>query len=814
MLKLRAPIKLSIRNDLLQSAENFCERIRGNFSYMGSELNEADLLHLTTQPPEVYMMGGGMSSLISNANIENNQIQKVNIINNLINRILVSADAKLSYQDTVYISNVLHKLGIRDERKFMKEVHRLTRQTQELNSTTQAYWENVEELRNMVSEYAGDLRMEFRSETEILNSSVLHLHESVNRRLKTAAIYQIMRNYYENIEGARNISNAEFRISEQGRFAKEVLLSRLRETVRQEAQPLVYRHDNIYEGDETEISSMSIEQINERINSAVLMNLIDNIYELSYERIDHHMRNWISAEDSFYGASDNVLYRLEQNTAYLQYLHEQYYANIDRGDVYESETTFIKQLLELRQNIDNSLRQDTEYSSSEERINIDERYQSSSRTNIEGDSFETAEIIHEGDVSRNTENIDNSSQINESLYQVYQQNVARNRRYMQNLKNILENNAPQQSSETPVQMTQRAAAMALEHQDQVIEQYLHSEERESERIETIRQESEKLLHPLQQRAHQLIREYIREPQRFYMSEQISQDNIGILLHDIRSVMNEEAAREAQQAGAQEGLLPGITDQAKEAPFYPPSSDTRVAAPYPESGRYQPEAGAERLYESINLQNIFPVYNLTQTEEEHVTIESIAGSVREHARALREAAKDTEASRELIENIYREESTTEREFASSVTQREERSEREVMVRHQNETVTRLLEETVNRWAKRRLDETAPHTVFEQENLSFVHKNMETSVDEETIESLRQEMFRLEETQRSINEHTQNHVSEETTVINNVNSRIVEQNREDIINVVNKSMRAQLDAITERVYGRIERQLKNEQRRRGL
>ena len=317
MLKLREPIKTCLNPDMLASADNFCERIRGNYSYMGSELNETELLHLTTQPPEVYLMGGGASSLVSNANIENNQIKKVNIINNLINRILISADAKLSYQDRVYISSVLHQLGIRDERKFMKEVRRLTTETRQLNETSELYWDNLEELRNMISEYAGDVHLELRSENEILKSDVLHLHETVNRRLKTAAIYQIMRNFYENRESVRNISNSEFRISEQGRFAKEVLLNRLRETVRLEAQPLIYKHDNIYEGDETEVNAMNTTQINQRVSAAMLMNLIDNIYELSYNRIDHHVRNWLSTEDTFYGSADNVLYRLESNTAYL-----------------------------------------------------------------------------------------------------------------------------------------------------------------------------------------------------------------------------------------------------------------------------------------------------------------------------------------------------------------------------------------------------------------------------------------------------------------------------------------------------------------
>ena len=89
-----------------------------------------------------------------------------------------------------------------------------------------------------------------------------------------------------------------------------------------------------------------------------------------------------------------------------------------------------------------------------------------------------------------------------------------------------------------------------------------------------------------------------------------------------------------------------------------------------------------------------------------------------------------------------------------------------------------------------------------------------MDEETIENIRSEMLRMEQTQRSISEHTQNLIRGEKTVVNNVNSQTIEQNSEEIQRVVNRSVRSQIDAITEKVYGRIERQLKNEQRRRGL
>ena len=943
MLKLREPIKTCLNPDLLASADNFCERIRGNYTYMGSELNETELMHLTTQPPEVYLLGGGASNLVSNANIENNQIKKVNIINNLINRILISADAKLSYQDRVYISSVLHQLGIRDERKFMKEVRRLTTQTRQLNETSELYWDNLEELRNMITEYAGDMHLELRSENEILKSDVLHLHETVNRRLKTAAIYQIMRNFYENQESVRNISNSEFRISEQGRFAREVLLNRLRETVRLEAQPLIYKHDNIYEGDETEINAMNTTQINQRVSSAMLMNLIDNIYELSYNRIDHHVRNWLSTEDTFYGSADNVLYRLESNTAYLQYLHEEYVNNLDRVENYTEEISSIRQLLDLTKDIDISMRQDLEnfrtdignvtqyhnepadiiYKSSseysegdtyitdiegnrEERLYTDSRYRegdtfissqnSDSRININvenrgiaagiqnagreelpqaelthvtnidessGDTIVDArsqelvsadinntgistqikeelhyseyqdtsvnisqstqqnvspvELTHisvEGDKDLHTEISEENRKISESLYQTYQQNIARNNRYMQNLKNIIANNPAEASPLSPAQRTMQAATQALTDQKTVIEDYIEAESKEKERLNTIRLESEKLLHPLQQKAHELIREYLSAPERFYMSESRSADNTNILIHDIYMAQRAEAGKEAENIPA--GYPAGDErEEGSAAAEYPVSSAAVSVIPYAGSGIYVPDTASGDFYESLNLTNIYPVFNnIEEIHEERITVEQIAEDVQKRAEAIREAAADEERSREIVENIYRMDNRSEREFVSLTHREDQINTSEVIRTSQSSTVSRLLENVINRWARRQLESNPAKPYYQEETLSFVHKSVENSVDEETIEDIRKEMQRIEQTKRTESVNTLNNVHESNTVVNNYTNTTIEENNDEIRRLVRNSMREQLDTITERVYGRIEKQLRNEQRRRGL
>ena len=241
MLKLRSPIKISLKTDLLSSQEAFCERIKGNYMQLAGYVDETDLLHLVTSPPEVFIAEGGMTSFVQNTNTENNQIRKVNIINNLLNRITVSADSNMSYQDKVYITNILHRLGIKDERKFMKQVYRITKQFKQQNETLKLYWDNLNDIRNIIREYRQTEDIRIKSDTEVLNSNVLHLHEEVNRRLNTAAIYRILQNFYENTSDPRTVSSTEYRISEQERLTRQFVINRLREEVKEEMTPLIYR---------------------------------------------------------------------------------------------------------------------------------------------------------------------------------------------------------------------------------------------------------------------------------------------------------------------------------------------------------------------------------------------------------------------------------------------------------------------------------------------------------------------------------------------------------------------------------------------
>ncbi len=691
MLKLRSPIKISLKTDLLSSQEAFCERIKGNYMQLAGYVDETDLLHLVTSPPEVFIAEGGMTSFVQNTNTENNQIRKVNIINNLLNRITVSADSNMSYQDKVYITNILHRLGIKDERKFMKQVYRITKQFKQQNETLKLYWDNLNDIRNIIREYRQTEDIRIKSDTEVLNSNVLHLHEEVNRRLNTAAIYRILQNFYENTSDPRTVSSTEYRISEQERLTRQFVINRLREEVKEEKTPLIYRDENIYESDVQGDEVTNLTEVNERITSAVLLSMIENIYENTYERLNHNIKNWLSTEDIFYGAADNTLFRIENNTAYLQYLHEEYEKNEESQSFYQNESDIINQIL----------------------------------------SREKTQQL---------------------LYQTYQQNMERSESFTRSVNNILRDNRSPKQEESGLERTMRDSMLALEHPEEFREKFEEEERREAQRIETIRTETEKLYSPIERMTHELIREYLRAPERYRYSERISVNNMGLLLHDIMEAESEESP---VPAAAQEKATPeSIPVEKAQAP--------RARNAYERTARqqegdvninnYNTELSYSDVSNNTDVEYIFPV---NETNEYYLNL--VERNEEGKSDIIRRAGELTGASAPVTRN----------------------------------------EET-----------------FEDRSVSIVHRSRETTVSEEQIEDLREEMKRIEETSRNTVTNVRTNETENRTVVNNITNETVENNTREIENMVNRQLRTQLDSISDRVYNRIEKQLKNEQRRRGL
>lgn len=336
MLKLRAPIEIKSRRDFVHDNEGFYDRISGNYSFLGRDIGSEELLHIANTPPEVYLAEGDLTTVSGNTVINSRNEEKLEIINNVLNRIVVSADANLTYQDRAYITDVLYKMGIKDDRTFMNEVRRIINETREedrlinmfLMGNTLVEGDHInEELLSLVNRVGN---LEERNED-------LYLSENIMRRLETGAIYQIVSNFNRSVN-EKSLSINEFSVTGQSDAAKMILTERIRENYLKEGADLIYReteetetvteettlerregerliNNSIYIGGsvyEREILSGEKTDVNimEELGSALFLDIVKNLISNSFERSGGVSHQWFDFRNVIYNSSENLFRRI------------------------------------------------------------------------------------------------------------------------------------------------------------------------------------------------------------------------------------------------------------------------------------------------------------------------------------------------------------------------------------------------------------------------------------------------------------------------------------------------------------------------
>ncbi|MCR5251315.1 MAG: hypothetical protein K6E50_11975 [Lachnospiraceae bacterium] len=332
MLTISAPIELKTSAFRMEN-NGFAERIRANYAVIGSNVSEQSLTHMLHTPPQLLVAEGGESYTgISNSITSVTQLQQT-LISNVVNRILLSNEMTLSYQDRVYISTMLHKLGIRDERRFMNESRRILSETKNSTELTKFYMESMPLLKQMMLRFQEN-RVESAEDAETAGEAGTEnrLYMSIMRRLQTGAIYQIIQNMTYGREGD-SLNSTEISLSEQSYTARQLLLTQFREMAAGKAVPMIYRSENVYEEETRDVEESGEERIRERINSALLLEVLRSFDHAQSLRIEREKKRWTDLRESFYRSADHSLSRilltaregrsplyLEENT--LQFLTE------------------------------------------------------------------------------------------------------------------------------------------------------------------------------------------------------------------------------------------------------------------------------------------------------------------------------------------------------------------------------------------------------------------------------------------------------------------------------------------------------------
>ncbi len=537
MLTIHTPIELTVNPSVLQLNDNFTERITGNYEMMGARLEPEDMLHFISEPPEIYLAEGGMTSLVDNQNIFENRTLKMDVINNVLNRILVSDTYRMTYQDQVFIESVLKKVGVTDVREFIHQVQNIRQEVKNVNQLTDLYWSESEMISQLL-EYRQELAKTSESEKETeerKQENPLWLQQSIMNRLQTGAIYQELRNYIStSFNHHKTIGGAEMQISEQTITAQNILLNKLKNYTTMEEQPLIYHYINTYEmGDETQIHE-SHEQTVSKMVQAVLLNALHQMYALRTEELLRQDNVWYQLAGAVYQAAENTYQRFE---AY----HQQNYISQKDADTYsrtvqqyqKNEIQAIQQFFTEREN--NITQYSMEINRQEAELNYIVR---------DGDEEEV-----QPDFQNRQQNADGEKREQSQPHGQQIQNITRQETLLkQQLEQINQNNIHnsqllQQIIERPTESREgrrinREAARkdglrTLTQPQEVLLNYLETETRDEKQREITHEELTRVFGERTVKIFETLEKYQKTPELVTGTGQVVPDAAGMLIRDIQ-----------------------------------------------------------------------------------------------------------------------------------------------------------------------------------------------------------------------------------------------------------------------------------------
>ena len=522
MITLKAPIELKNRTDFVHDNESFSERITGNYGLMSSGIGAEELLHLLSTPPEIYISEGDAVTTMGNTLVQSHNEEKLNIINNVLNRILFSTEASLTYQDRTYITDALYKLGIRDDRKFMNEVRRFMEESdleqnfindylslQYDEDNTSLRIETLNEARELVERELAE-SFDIRENT---------LSRRIMERLGTGEIYQIVANFNKSINET-SVGGAQFMISEQENTAQKILINNFVNNMEQEGAELIYRTERVPEGEDDEVPDSSPvsgeliryisdniyerEILNERsketrtteeIGAAVMLDLVKNLYNSGYETIVGGS-SWMEFRNVLYGSSENTFNRVSYQAS-------------------ES----------------NPIMRFTEENTENTRIDLD-----------------FAELSELTEIEEDAENI---ALIEKQLNEINQSNLQNVERYEQMLETLKKLEPPKERTGGR-ERTRRDALSALEGEQDILARFAESEgEQEQERAQVFH-EITRLFPDNAAQIFQVLEQYMTDPEGL-QGISITNNNVAQAAEEIaRFVRQSEDERE--QAVARERIF--------------------------------------------------------------------------------------------------------------------------------------------------------------------------------------------------------------------------------------------------------------------
>lgn len=316
MLTIKSPIKISANSSIIKSNNSFAERMEANYQVMVSSLSPEVMLHFIAGQSDVLIEGDSMTSLVSvNQKINRQQIN-VELVNNVLNRILAIDNSVLNYQDRTFIDTVLRRIGITDVNQFIRQIQVMKQNTNQVNELIQQYqageevfheWKNYQDVINKKKESHDTTIHKDEKNYDIW------LHQKILNRLETGDIYREMKAFYTPLyDSHKRIDRREWYISEQLIQSQNMELNHYRNEYLNQEEPVYYRTLNQYELGTTNQYDTQIQSIESEMVEAVLLNTINQAYALRKDMIQNAVENEYNFVEGMQSVVENTISRFEE----------------------------------------------------------------------------------------------------------------------------------------------------------------------------------------------------------------------------------------------------------------------------------------------------------------------------------------------------------------------------------------------------------------------------------------------------------------------------------------------------------------------
>lgn len=810
MLTIREPIRLKTGRPMQGIRQDMTERIQANYSLMKLAIRKEELLHITSQPAEIYFADSENFQILTNINNQNQQEVRLEVINNLMNRILVAQTENFTYQDTVYISSVLRKLGIRDEKTFMKQVFSLQNEHKETRQLLQSYEKNQEVLLQLLKSEDGQEKSVVTKQ-QILTEGErrYYIHDEIFKRLETGKIYQDMRQFSKTyLHESLQIYPGEMQVAEQTKVAQNFLLQNIKNEVSGQTAPLYYLSNNQYEYLQ-EITEEMTQELEEQISAAILLNLAEQSYVLRQKQVEENKHYWYSIARSLFQTSENTWKRYEANlterkqfsTGLLQVLEEinhvkhlegeiinniveEYYKNLQQW----KEETKMSELLLTQRSVHSGNRIENTFSGGSYHLTEDEFQLNFLKEETDETTEETTVTIE---------------QLQKQLA-IYDQRNYENYQKVAELEKQQKNVKDRKVNRRKAQMD---ALRALENPEEVLMEYITADK--SDPLEEEREKVKTQIYELfSEETKEIYRQFLaqnKSQHTTYLEHIMTQSNESEVYQDMLPVVERtEGSEETVKTRREEletisRLRASIIRDIKEK-----ISEQLIL--WKEVQKY-PEINLE---ETVYLQN--RAKEVLYTKETQLKYLMEKEETKKHSESI-----ITKKNNETIKTQLTLLKDIQEGVEMDAEESEHLSDRTEKMLHTHEVQYTELKNSVEKQTKRRQEEMSIVNINAQkevrrQQVELVHKVEEQLINEELLEEIRGQSQKTVKTEQTEETTVQNQ-REVHQVVQEAVKRIQTNRMEDIEEIVQQSVKRQLNNLSDQVYGKLEKKLQTERKRRG-